>query len=214
MPTQAALYDISPPISEALAVYPGDTPPTREIICRIDRGDPVNLSALHATVHLGAHADAPRHYSQDAPGMDACDLDRYLGRCQVVRVAAHPRQLLTPADVPAPITAPRVLLATGTYPDPTRFTEDYAGLTPELIDHLQAAGVILVGVDTPSVDAFNTEGLPAHHACLRTDIHILEGLMLSDVPPGEYELIALPLRLVDCDGSPVRAVLRTLPTRP
>lgn len=205
---RAILYDISPPLSEATAVYPGDVPPRREIVSRLDRGDPVTLSAIHVTVHFGAHADAPGHYGPGAPGIDACDLNRYVGDCQVVRVEVSAGELVSVRHLPGELTAPRLLIATGTNSKPTRFNERYAGLAPELIDHCRARGVQLVGVDTPSVDPFGSEDLAAHHACLRNDVLILEGLALADVPPGEYELIALPLRLVDFDGSPVRAVLR------
>jgi arylformamidase len=116
-----------------------------------------------------------------------------------------------PADaLPATFTAPRVLIATGTYPDPTQFNEDFAGLHPSAVEHLAAAGVGLIGVDTPSVDRVADEDLPAHQACARTGVLILEGLRLERVPEATYELIALPLRLVGFDASPVRAVLRPL----
>ena len=113
--------------------------------------------------------------------------------------------------VSEPPQAPRVLFSTGTFPDPTQFNEDYAALDPALIEWLAGHGVKLVGIDTPSVDLFDSKDLPTHHAVLRHDMAILEGLILEDVPPGVYELIALPLKLVGFDGSPVRAVLRTLP---
>jgi arylformamidase len=109
-----------------------------------------------------------------------------------------------------PIEAPRVLLRTGTFPDPNRFTEDFAALAPELVDDLHARGVRLIGIDTPSVDLFDSTDLPAHRRFLEHDMAILEGLVLDAVPEGHYELIALPLRLVGFDASPVRAILRTL----
>jgi len=105
---------------------------------------------------------------------------------------------------------PRVLIATGTYLDATRFSEDFVALEPALIDALHARGVRLIGLDTPSVDLFTSKDLPAHGRFLANDMAILEGLVLRDVPPGIYELIALPLPLVGFDASPVRAVLRTL----
>jgi arylformamidase len=204
------LYDISPPISPALAVWPGDTPPTREVLQDLARGDTVTLSTLRATVHLGAHADAPSHYGPNAPTMEARPLELYLGECQVMRVAAERGRPVTPVLLPAEVSAQRVLLATGTAPDPAVFDGDFAALAPELIDHLHERGVRLVGVDTPSVDPSDSKTLPAHHRCLAHDMAILEGLTLTDVPEGRYELIALPLRLVGFDASPVRAVLRSL----
>jgi arylformamidase len=204
------IYDITPPVSERLAVWPGDTPPRREVLCDLDHGDTITLSTLHATVHLGAHADAPSHYGRGAPAIDARSLEYYLGPCQVVRVAAAPGTRVTSAQVPLPPRAPRVLIATGTFADPTHFTTDFAALSPELVEALHGHGVRLVGIDTPSVDLFDSKDLPAHRTFLRHDMAILEGLILKDVPEGIYELIALPLKLVGFDASPVRAVLREL----
>lgn len=203
------IHDISPPISPRLAVWPGDTPPSREVLCDIARGDTITLSTLRATVHLGAHADAPSHYGAAAPTIEARDLSYYFGPCQVLHVPVARGALVTSALLPAPITAERVLLATGTFPDPTQFNEDFAALSPELVEALHARGVRLVGVDTPSVDLFASKELPVHRTFLRYDMAILEGLVLKDVPEGVYELSALPLRLEGFDGSPVRAVLRT-----
>ena len=202
------LYDITPPISERLAVWPGDTPPSREVLLDMRRGANITLSTLHATVHLGAHADAPSHYGAEAPSIDQRDLDPYLGPCQVLRVQVPRGTRIMPAMLPAPVTQARLLLATGTFPDPQQFNEDFAACSPELVDFLYGKGVRLVGIDTPSVDLFDSKDLPAHQAFLRCDMAILEGIVLKDVPDSVYELIALPLRLVGFDASPVRAVLR------
>jgi arylformamidase len=205
------IYDITPPIAEGHPVWPGDTPPRREVLLDMTRGDPITLSTLHATVHLGAHADAPSHYAIAAPSIEECPLDLYLGPCQVIRLSVPRGALIGPGHLPRPILAGRVLLATGTFPDPARFNEDFAAIDPALIDNLRACGVRLLGVDTPSVDPFDSKELPAHRACLEQDMAILEGLALAGVPEGCYELIALPLRLVGYDASPVRAILRSFP---
>jgi len=202
------IYDISPPISEQLCVWPGDTPMRREVLCDLNRGDNLTLSTLHATVHLGAHADAPSHYGRGAPAIDQRRLDLYLGPCQVLRVPVARGSLVTPGMVSPPFQAERLLLATGTFPDPHFFNEDFAALSPDFVALLARHGVRLVGVDTPSVDPFTSKELPAHHAALEHDLALLEGLLLADVPEGVYELIALPLRLVGFDASPVRAILR------
>lgn len=202
------LYDISPLISSRLKVWPGDTPPTREVLCDLERGDPITLSALHATVHLGAHADAPSHYGRGASAIHEQSLDLYLGPCQLIRLAIPWRGAIIPALLKEPPAAPRVLFATDSFPDPEQFSEDFAALSPELIRYLHEYKVRLVGVDTPSVDLFDSKELATHQACLECDIAILEGLVLRDVPEGLYELIALPLRLEGFDASPVRAVLR------
>jgi len=203
------LYDITPPVTPALAVWPGDTPASREVLMDMRRGDNLTLSTLHATVHLGAHADAPSHYGAEAPTIDERPLERYLGPAQVVRVDVEGGTRVAVEALPEQLQAERVLLATGSYPDPNEFTEKFAGLSVELIERLHERGVTLVGVDTPSVDLFESKDLPAHNACLRHDVAILEGLVLDSVPEGLYELIALPLRLVGFDASPVRAILRT-----
>lgn len=203
------LYDITPPISPRLAVWPGDTSPSREVLMDLAKGDPVTLSTLRATVHLGAHADAPNHYGLNAPDIASRSLTPYLGECSVIRVAVERGALVTADMLPASV-APRVLLATGTFPDPGHFNEDFAALAPELVDTLHARGVLLVGVDTPSVDPRPSKTLPAHQRFLAHDMAILEGLVLRNVPEGRYELIALPLRLEGFDASPVRAVLRSM----
>jgi arylformamidase len=204
------IYDITPPISESLAVWPGDTPPSREVLLDIAKGSNITLSTLHSTVHLGAHADGPNHYGAGAPAIHERRLEYYLGPCQLIRVAAARGSRITPEQITVAVTEPRVLLATGTYLSPNRFSEDFAALSPELVDWFHDRGVMTVGIDAPSVDLFTSKDLPAHQAFLRNDMAILEGLVLKDVPEGRYELIALPLPLVGFDGSPVRAVLRPI----
>ena len=206
------IYDLTPTISPALKVWPGDTPPEREVLLDMAAGANLTLSTLRTTVHVGAHADAPSHYGHGAPTIDRRPLDLYLGPCQVLKIPARRGVMLHADDLRgAAIAAPRVLFATGTFPDPHLFNEDFAALSPGLVDFLHEQGVRLVGVDTPSLDLFHSKDLPAHHACLRHDMAVLEGLLLAQVPEGIYELIALPLPIAGADGSPVRAILRDLP---
>ncbi len=208
------IYDISPPITELLSVWPGDTPPRREVLMDIACGDSVTLSTLHATVHLGAHADAPSHYGPGAADISSRSLELYLGRCQLIRVVIPKGGLIRPEHLKAEILEPRVLIHTGTFPDPSVFSEDFAALSPDLIEDLHSRGVRLIGIDTPSVDPFSSTTLDAHRAFLRHDMAILEGLVLGDVPDGTYELVALPLKLVGFDASPVRAILLGLEPEP
>jgi len=203
------IFDLSPPISPALAVWPGDTAPSREVLCDMAEGANITLSSLHSTVHAGAHADGPNHYGANAPAIDQRSLEYYLGPAQVIRVDAAPNSRIGIEALPESVAAPRILIATGTYPDPTSFREDFAALEPALVDHLHERSVFLIGIDTPSVDLFSSKDLPAHARFLANDMAILEGLVLDAVPEGVYELIALPLRLAGFDGSPVRAILRT-----
>lgn len=203
------LYDVTPIVTPSLGVWPGDTPPSREVLLDLACGDSVTLSTLRATVHLGAHADAPSHYDAAGPDIASRRLDLYLGGCQVIHVPVSRGGLVTPAMVGTEIVEERVLFGTGTYPDPAEFGPDFAALAPELVDWLHDRGVRLVGIDTPSVDPFHSKSLDAHRRFLAHDMAILEGLVLAAVPAGRYELIALPLRLQGFDASPVRAVLRT-----
>ncbi len=205
------IHDITPTINDRLAVWPGDTPPSREVLCELSRGDSVTLSTLRATVHLGAHADGPNHYGPGAPAIDRRSLDFYLGPCQVIEAPVARGVRISPRDLRAQPAAPRVLLKTGTFPDPAAFNQDFAALSVELVDILASRGVRTIGIDTPSVDLFSSKDLPAHKAILRHDMAILEGLALGVVRAGMYELIALPLKLEGFDASPVRAVLRDLP---
>jgi len=221
----AVLYDISPPLDGSTAVFPGDTPLEREVLLDGSRGHPITLSTLRATCHLGAHVDAPLHY---APGGDAIGLRPlwpFLGACRVVRTGPGRAGRVSVEDLREALEAgpdvppggnpdvARLLIATDSSPDPRRFRSDFTALEPALVDWLGEGGVKLLGIDTPSIDPADSADLPAHEAARRHDIDILEGIVLGHVPAGRYELIALPLRLMDFDGSPVRAILRPEPSR-
>jgi arylformamidase len=201
------IIDISPPITERLAVWPGDAPFRRKVALSIAEGANIDLSAIDTTVHLGAHADAPSHYVAGGDDIARRPLELYYGPCQVVRVEVGRGERVTPAHLRDEVTAPRVLVRTATFPDPTRWNDDFASLSPALIDHLAARGVVLVGIDTPSVDPFDDKVLETHQALARHGMANLEGLVLDHVAPGRYTLIALPLPLVGADASPVRAAL-------
>jgi arylformamidase len=204
------LYDISPPLRSAISVWPGDTPLTREVLADMHDGANLTLSTLHGTVHLGAHTDSPGHTDRDGGDIASQPLEAYLGRCRVVTVDVEQGGRIMPSHVTAPVAEPRVLFRTGTFPDPDRWNTDFAGLSPELVKWLAGSGVRLVGIDTPSIDPYSSKDLPSHAACVEHDVRVLEGVILDGVPDGVYELIALPLRLVGFDASPVRAVLREL----
>src|SRR5262249_8183458 len=140
-PAQAMIYDLTPTVSARLRVWPGDTPPSREVLLDMKRGHNLTLSTLRATVHLGAHADAPSDYGLDGPAIHDRSLAYYLGPCQVVRVAAARGTRVGPDALKGPVAAERVLLATGTFPDPEQFNTDFAALSPELVDVLHRQGV-------------------------------------------------------------------------
>lgn len=201
------LLDISPPITPRIAVWPGDTPFSQAWLCRLDQGANLDLSSVTTTVHLGAHADGPSHYALGAPGIGERPLELYYGPCQVIHVDVGRGERVRPEHLAVPVSAPRVLFRTGTMPDPESWNTDFASLSPELVDHLAARGVRLVGIDTPSVDLFDDKVLLSHQRVAAHDMAVLEGLVLDHVHPGFYTLIALPLRLLGADASPVRAVL-------
>ncbi len=203
------IYDISPPLTPRTAVFPGDTPLSRQVLLDMKRGDNLTLSTLNATVHLGAHADGANHYGTNAKPIDEMPLEHYLGTCEVIECSATNRDRIEHGDLLSPVDCNRILFKTGSWPDDEAFNTDYKGLAVSLVEHCASRGVITIGVDTPSVDCADSKDLPAHKAILKHDIAILEGLDLSQVPPGSYELIALPLKLVGFDASPVRAILRT-----
>ncbi len=200
------ILDISPLISERMAVWPGDIPFSREMSAAMEKGDHLDLSAITTTLHLGAHADAPSHYTRAGAGMGVVDLAPYVGPCQVVQVSLPPAARILPSHIGV-LRAPRVLFRTDSFPDPERFNTDFNSLSPELIEHLHSQGCVLVGLDTPSVDPFDSKALESHQALARTGMRNLEGLVLGHIEPGLYTLIALPLKLEGADASPVRAIL-------
>lgn len=209
---QGLLYDISPKLTPRTAVFPGDTPLSQDVLLSFKNGQHLMLSAFKGTVHLGAHADAPCHYSPDGEDISQRELRRYLGLCQVVSVTLpKPGRILREHLSAVNFTAPRVLFRTNSFPDAEQWRDDFCSLSPELISELASHGVMTVGIDTPSVDPHDSKDLESHQALLMHDVAVLEGLDLSKVPDGEYTLVALPLPLVGFDASPVRAVL--LPAR-
>lgn len=201
------VYDISPLISSRTAVFPGDQPFERRVAMSFEGGDHFSLSSILSTVHIGAHTDAPNHYHRDGKGIDERSLDRYLGRCQVISVRLARGERIRPEHLRVPIQAKRILFNTGSFPDPDRWVGDFNSLSPELVDHLAGHGVVLVGLDTPSVDPADSKALESHQAIYRRDMAILEGVVLDGVPDGVYTLISLPLKIQGADASPVRAIL-------
>lgn len=204
------LWDISPPLTPDTPPFPGDTPYSQRWVAEIGPGCPVNVSALTLSPHLGAHADAPLHYGAGAPAIGEVDLEPYLGHCRVIHAIGR-RPLVQPTDL-AHVEGglpPRVLIRTCVNA-PVAWSSDFAAIAPETIGWLAERGVRLVGIDAQSVDPADSKTLDSHQQLLRHDMRVLENLVLDDVPAGDYELIALPLKLTMACASPVRAVLRSL----
>ena len=204
------IWDITPLVTPNFPLWPGDEPLQRNVACDINLGDVYTSSSITATVHLGAHADAPSHYAKEGRTIDECPLHYYLGPCQVIHPKVKQGEAITKKYVDQKILAPRVLFATYTFDYTKPFCEDFAAFDPEFFEFMAQNKVITVGIDGPSVDLFKNETLPCHQLAYQYDIALLENLILDDVPEGLYELIALPLKIKGFDASPVRAILRSL----
>ena len=198
------LFDLSPPLSARLAVWPGDVPFSRDVT---SHPDGTTFSSIATTLHLGSHADAPLHMVAGAAAIDAVPLETWIGPCQVVEARVGPRGRGRRRDRAAPPPAPRRGEEPGPFAHRHPVAGGLAGLDPELAGELAARGVVLVGIDTPSVDPYDDHAYTAHRALVHAGVAWLEGLVLAHVPPGRYDLAALPLRIEGGDGSPVRAVL-------
>lgn len=202
------VFDISPLIHSGIAVFPGDQNFERKVLLDCAKGDVLTLSSINTTVHVGAHVDAPSHYSAGGKTMQERPLDLYLGKAQVLRVDLPRGERIRVSHLQgAVIQAPRVLFHTGSFPNPDKWNGDFNALSDELVEYLARRQVKLVGIDTPSIDPADDKTLESHHAVLRNDMAILEGIVLAHIPDGTYTLMALPLPLKDADASPVRAVL-------
>jgi arylformamidase len=204
------IYDITRTLNPRLAIWPGDTPFAAEKQQEMDQGELVNLTVLTVSSHIGTHVDAPYHFVNGDLTMEQVPLKIYAGPATVVTVTPKAGPL-TPADFPNLdwTRVERLLVHSAASNNPLdRFVPDFVYPSPELADWLGRHGVVLFGSDAPSMDAFNSEVLVGHQALRRNRVAILEGLLFKDVPDGEYELIALPLKIEGGDGSPVRAILR------
>ena len=205
------LWDISPPIAPDSPLFPGDTGYSQQWTAQIGPGCPVNLSAITMSPHIGAHADAPLHYGPGAPTIGQVDLAPYLGACRVIHaIGCGP--LVRPEHLAHAVAGglpPRVLVRT-CVKAPTQWSAEFSAYAPETIAWLASLNVRLVGIDSQSVDPADSKTLDSHQLLLEHDLRVLENLVLDDVPAGDYELIALPLKLTTADASPVRAILREL----
>jgi arylformamidase len=205
------LWDITPAVDAATPVWPGDTPVGIERVWRMEAGSPVNVARLTLSPHTGAHTDAPLHYDADGAAIGEVPLDVYLGPCRVIHcIGAAP--LVTPDHVKAALDAvpARVLLRTYAHAPLREWDSAFCAVAPATIDLLAAHGVTLIGIDTPSLDPQDSKTMDAHLRVRAHGMAILEGIVLDEVEAGDYELIALPLKLTTLDASPVRAVLRAL----
>ena len=203
------LWDISPPVHAGTPVFPGDAVYEQTWAATISPGCPVNVGTLRLSPHTGAHADAPLHYASDGAPAGLLELEPYLGPCRVIH-ALSARPLVRWADLVHALDGlpPRVLVRTYARMPIDRWDPELPAFAPETVERLADAGVRLIGIDSASIDPAESKSLDSHQVIRRRDLRVLENLVLDEVPEGDYELIALPLKLVTADASPVRAVLR------
>jgi arylformamidase len=204
------IFDVSVPISSRLPTWPGDPRVSLSRASSIANGDPANVSRLDAGVHTGTHVDAPVHFVDGATGIDSIPVETLVGPCLVVQ-ASPPGLELRPEDLPA-TAHQRILFKTRNSAywaaGATEFETEFVAVGLELARRMVAEGKLLVGVDYLSVETYHAPfEHPVHHTLLAARIVVIEGLDLSKVEPGEYDLYCLPLKLVGSDGAPARTVL-------
>ncbi|KOO50984.1 arylformamidase [Viridibacillus arvi] len=203
--------DISQRLDKNVAVWPGDTPFSYKINWSKNDSGSVNVGQINMSLHTGTHIDAPFHFDNDGKRVIDLDLDLYIGNAQVIHLPNKTSigvNELSNFDLQG---VTRLLIRTDAWKNRSVFPQTIPHIQPELAAYLSELGVRLIGLDLPSVDPLESKELSAHHELAGHNIHILEGLILDGIGPGNYELAALPLPLVEADGSPVRAVLKKLP---
>jgi arylformamidase len=205
------IHDITIPMQDSLAGWPGDTPFRFSWTWTKADGATVNVGQFRLSVHTGSHADAPFHYDDAGATIDVVGLQPFIGPARLISLPGRPRIRRLDLERFDLSGTPRLLLRTGAWTDHTSFPSTIPVMDDGVPEWLNRHGVILVGLDVPSVDQLDSKTLPIHHSLGAYGITILESLDLSRVSDGLYELIALPLKLVGADGAPVRAVLRGWP---
>jgi arylformamidase len=204
-----ALIDISPSLRIGMGVFPGDAAFRTARTFTLGSGCPVNVAEIAMSTHCGAHADAPLHYDPNGASIDQLDLADFIGPARVID-ARGPNPLCGFDDIAAALDGapPRLLFRLMDRLDPMVWPTGFRALAPDAVERLAIQGTRLIGVDVPSVDPETSKDLPSHMVCRAYDLRIIENLVLADVAPGDYELIALPLKLAGLDAAPLRAVLR------
>lgn len=205
----SAWIDISMPIKKGIPVWPGDTPFSFHLTWSKASQESVNVGELRLSTHTGTHIDAPYHFDNHGRKAGELPIEPFVGAVLVVELD-HPQEITIDHLKDVPLGTERLLVKTGTLTNRCQFPDAIAAVDPNLADKLHDWGVTLLGVDVPSVDPIDSKELPAHFALNRNGIHILEGLVLDHVEPGYYELIAVPLPLMEADASPVRAIIRPM----
>ncbi len=209
------IYDVTVPISETVPIYAGDPTVSFDVCKSIAKGDAANVSQICFGVHTSTHVDAPNHFIDGTRRIDQLDLGKLIGDCRVILVddsvdAIEPKHLGDLANVERVLFKSR---NSAFWNEPEKgFRTDFTYISPDAAGVLADNGVKLVGIDYLSVEKFGSEDFATHITLLEKEIVILEGVDLREVPPGDYELICLPLKYIGAtgDGSPARTILREL----
>ncbi|MDQ6600525.1 arylformamidase [Bacillus salipaludis] len=202
--------DISQPLDNKIAVWPGDTPFTYKVNWSKEESGSVNVGQIKMSTHTGTHIDAPFHFDNEGKKVIDLDVNLYIGPAKVIHLPKPTSIGIKELSDYELDGVTRLLIRTDSLVDRQEFPSAIPEIEPELASYLAGYGVRLIGLDLPSVDPIDSKELTAHHELTRHGIHILEGLVLEQIEPGEYELAALPLPLIEADGSPVRAVVRKI----
>ena len=203
------VIDISPSLCVGMGVFPGDAAFAVSQTFTIGPDCPVNVAGFSMSTHCGAHVDAPLHYDPAGASIDMLDLGDFIGPARVIDARGSGplcgyEQIASALDG-AP---PRLLFKLMDRTDILAWPSGFRALAPQAVERLALRGTRLIGVNVPSIDPETSKSLPSHMVCRQYDLRIVENLALADVMPGDYELIALPLKLRGLDAAPVRAVLR------
>lgn len=202
--------DISQRLISTIPVWPGDTPFSYQLSWTKAESGSVNVGKITMSTHTGTHIDAPYHFDEHGKKVIELDINLYIGVARLIVLKGLERISADVFKNHQLEGVSRLLIRTDAWQDKSAFPTSIPYIDPELAPFLANHGVKLLGLDIPSVDPLDSKELPAHHALSQHGVHILEGLVLDELTEGEYELIALPLPLVEADGSPVRAVLREI----
>lgn len=207
--------DISRPVREGMAVWPGDPPTRLRRVQDMSVGDACTVTAIEMCAHAGTHLDAPSHYLPDGPDIAAMPVEAGIGPARVIAVADT--RAITPDELAghAIRRGERLLFKTANSTRPSAtdaFSPDFVRLTADAARFLAGRKVRLVGIDAPSVGAVAGDGDEVHRVLLAAGVWLLEGLDLSRAAPGPVRLVCLSLRIPGADGAPARAVVR--PVRP
>lgn len=202
--------DISVPLVSGMLNWPGDPAVKISKLRDLASGDDATVSRLDIGAHTGTHMDAPLHFLDQAPGMDAMPIDAVIGPCRVIEIDDPSAVSRASLEAHKPGAGERLLLKTRNSVSrwwERPFNESFVYISAEAAEYLASCAIATVGVDYLSVGGFHRDGRETHVALLEARIWVIEGLDLTEVRPGSYTLYCLPLKIAGGEGAPARAVL-------